>query len=89
MSAPDTNTKKQARRHWPPLLAFLLVVCFGVGIILYWTMEETATAPETEQTAPAMQPPSAEEMNEGDVDAPPSAPQTEITPDPVNPGLDE
>ena len=45
MSPPDTNLKKQERRHIGPLIGIALVVIFGVGIIVYWTGEEVATAP--------------------------------------------
>ncbi|MEX3314679.1 hypothetical protein [Sulfitobacter sp. PS-8MA] len=48
MSPPDTNLKKQERRHIGPLIGIALVVIFGVGIIVYWTGEEVATAPEEE-----------------------------------------
>lgn len=46
MSAPDTNIKKQERRHIVPLIGIALVVIFGIGIIVFWTGEEVATAPE-------------------------------------------
>ncbi len=49
MSPPDTNLKKQESRHKWPLIGMALVVIFGVGIIVYWTGEEVATAPETEE----------------------------------------
>ena len=85
MSAPDTNTKKQTKRHWAPLLGFLLVVCFGVGIILYWVGEEVATAPEDE--SPATESPSVTEAQDGDVNVPDSAPVEEVEPidPPANP----
>ena len=85
MSAPDTNTKKQTKRHWGPLLGILLVVCFGVGIILYWVGEEVATAPEDE--SPATESPTATETQDGDVNVPASAPVEEAEPidPPANP----
>ncbi|SDG39900.1 hypothetical protein [Sulfitobacter delicatus] len=46
MSPPDTDLKKQERRHMGPLIGIALVVIFGIGIIVYWTGEEVATAPE-------------------------------------------
>ena len=46
MSPPDTNLKKQERRHFGPLIGMALVVIFGIGIIVYWTGEEVATAPD-------------------------------------------
>ena len=49
MSPPDTNLKKQESRHKWPLIGMALVVIFGVGIIVYWTGEEVATAPEAEE----------------------------------------
>jgi len=46
MSPPDTNLQKQKRSHIIPLIGMALVVIFGIGIIVYWTGEEVATAPE-------------------------------------------
>ncbi|NUH67178.1 hypothetical protein HTT03_17980 [Sulfitobacter sp. S0837] len=46
MSPPDTNLKKQERRHVVPLIGMALVVIFGIAIIVWWTGEEVATAPE-------------------------------------------
>lgn len=46
MTPPDTNTEKQAKRHWVPLVACALVTAFGVGIILYWLAADVAKAPE-------------------------------------------
>jgi len=35
MSAPDTNVKKQARRHRPALIGIALAVVFGVLFFLF------------------------------------------------------
>ncbi|UOA32497.1 hypothetical protein DSM110093_02297 [Sulfitobacter sp. DSM 110093] len=48
MSPPDTNLKKQESRHKWPLIGMAIVVIFGIGIIVFWTGEEVATAPGTE-----------------------------------------
>lgn len=86
MTPPDTNLKKQKRRHWGPLVGMALVVIIGVGVILYWIAEEAVESPgtdtETEATTPA-------DIREGDVDAPssatvetvePSDPEVEVEP---------
>ena len=44
MSAPRTNIETQARRHRGPLIGMALVVIFGVTLIVYWLLEEAATA---------------------------------------------
>lgn len=85
MSAPDTNTEKQKKRHWPPLIAFALVVIFGVGIILYWVGEEIATAPEDG----AANDPAAQQAERDGSDATTSGPVEDVEPETVNPGLDE
>ena len=87
MSSPDTNTRKEARRHWPPLLALLLVVVFGVGLILYWVAEEIAEAPD--EDAPTTTAPSAQDVEDGDVAVPDGAPEREAEPEPLNPGTPE
>lgn len=49
MSNPDPNLPpdlaRERRRHIGPLLGMALVVLFGVGMILWWLAEDTATAP--------------------------------------------
>lgn len=42
MSAPKTNIETQKRRHIGPLIGMAVVVIFGVGIILWWQLEEAA-----------------------------------------------
>lgn len=42
MSAPKTNVETQKRRHIGPLIGMALVVILGVGIILWWQLEEAA-----------------------------------------------
>jgi len=51
MSAPDTNIEKQKRRHWAPLVGSAIVVVFGIAMILWWALEQSAQAPETEAPA--------------------------------------
>ena len=62
MSAPQTNIKKQRRRHKGPLVGLTLVVIFGVGLILYWIFELFAEAPEHpgEREIPSLAPPAGE-----------------------------
>ncbi|OYU38847.1 MAG: hypothetical protein CFE33_13525 [Pseudorhodobacter sp. PARRP1] len=42
MSAPNTNIEKQARRHRGPLIGMALAALFGVALIVYWLMQESA-----------------------------------------------
>ena len=42
MSAPQTNIEKQKRRHRGPLIGMALAVVFGVGLIVYWMLDEAA-----------------------------------------------
>jgi len=53
MTAPDTNVKKQAKRHVGPLIG----IAFAVGValvLLIWFMGRTVSdVPETEQPTPA------------------------------------
>ncbi len=85
MSAPDTNTEKQKKSHWPPLIAFALVVIFGVGIILYWAGEEIATAPEDG----VANDPAAQQAEQDGSDATTSETIEDVEGETVNPGLDE
>ena len=66
MSAPDTNAKKQKRRHKVPLLGMAFVVLIGVGVIVYWIGEEVATAPPSPDEQP--QNLQSDEVRDGDVD---------------------
>ncbi|RKT27898.1 hypothetical protein BXY70_3253 [Roseovarius halotolerans] len=73
MSPPDTEPQRDKRRHRGPLIMMALVVAFGVGIILYWIVEEASMAPGPEggeEERPAA------DITEGDVNAPDAA-QTE------------
>ena len=88
MSSPDTNPRKQARRHWAPLVGILIVVVFGVGLILFWVGEEVAQAPE-QDTAPNSENPSAGDVQDGGVNVPAGAPEGTADPEPVNPGSPE
>lgn len=42
MSAPQTNIEKQKRWHRGPLIGMALAVIFGVGLIFFWMIEESA-----------------------------------------------
>ncbi|MBN8189772.1 hypothetical protein JF540_24085 [Salipiger thiooxidans] len=86
MSPPDTNTRRQARRHWPVFIALALVVLFGVGIILYWVGEEAAQAPEPDETGA---PDTVQDLREGDVAPQPDVPERAADPEPLNPGTPE
>lgn len=95
MSAPNTNIDKQARRHRGPLIGMALVVVFGVALILYWLMEESAQsdppAPQDQieqqsGTAPATQAPATPAPGEGAVIAPQTGTETApATPAPTTP----
>ena len=82
MSAPGTNTKKQAKRHWPLLGAILLSVAFGVGIIVYWSGEAILTAPEPDRDADEV---TVQDIRRGDVDVPAEAPVRGLDPVDVQP----
>tara|TARA_R110002020_G_scaffold26514_35_gene86079 strand:+ start:1392 stop:1673 length:282 start_codon:yes stop_codon:yes gene_type:complete len=84
MTAPDTNTDRQKKRHWPPLLGMALVVVFGVGIIIYWVGYEVTDpadyriendAVETRTTVPGN-----EQIN-------PAAEAREVEPAIIDPGV--
>ena len=60
MSAPQTNIEKQKRRHRGPLIGMALVTIFGVAMIFFWLMGESANSkkrdflqPAGEETTPA------------------------------------
>lgn len=42
MSAPDTNLEKQKRWHRGPLIGMACVAIFGVGLLFFWLMHESA-----------------------------------------------
>jgi hypothetical protein len=53
MSAPDTELKKQERRHWPSLIGMALGVLFALGLLamlLVWLAAEGDTPGEDAQT---------------------------------------
>ena len=54
MAAPQTNIEKQKRWHRGPLIGMALVVIFGVGLITYWLIDESANRVEPDPT-PAIQ----------------------------------
>lgn len=53
MSAPDTNIDKQKRRHWAPLVGVALVAVFGIAMIAWWALEQSAQAPGPDTAPPA------------------------------------
>jgi len=55
MSAPRTNIETQKRRHRGPLLGMIAAVLFGVSLIVYWLIEEVATADNPTVAAPEAQ----------------------------------
>lgn len=62
MSAPQTNVQSQKRRHRGPLVGVAVAAAFGVGLILFWLFDATATAPSSDSgnpAAPEAVPPSA------------------------------
>jgi len=84
MTPPDTNIRRQGRRHIWPLLGIALVVLFGVGIILYWIGEEVGTAPAPPLVEDQDAAPTTGEVESGDVEVPSDAPVREV--DPALPG---
>ena len=70
MSAPQTNIEKQKRWHRGPLIGMALVVIFGVGLIFFWLLRESAdgvplgTVEDEQQEAapPHSEPPMTETM---------------------------
>lgn len=54
MSAPQTNIEKQKRRHRGPLIGMALAVVFGVGLILYWLLDEAAEGQSPLDAEPAV-----------------------------------
>ncbi len=70
MTPPDTDLKKQERRHIGPLIGMAVVVIFGIGIIVYWIGEEVATAPEDDGTT--LEAPTAEDGVSRDVEPAPA-----------------
>jgi hypothetical protein len=83
MSPPDTNLKKQKRRHRGPLIGMALAVVFGVGIILYWIAEEAVMAPGPEAGGEDVTP---ADIREGDVELHDDAPT--YTVDPSDPDVE-
>lgn len=53
MSAPQTNIDTQKRRHKGPLIGMALAVVFGVGLILYWMLDEAAEGQSPLDAEPA------------------------------------
>ena len=51
MAAPQTDIEKQKRWHRGPLIGMALVVVFGVGLIAYWLIDESANRVEPDPTS--------------------------------------
>ncbi len=77
MSPPDTNLKKQKRRHRGPLIGMALVAAFAVAVIVYWIGEEVATAPGPES---GEEEPTAADVRDGTVEVPEAAPTYSVEP---------
>ena len=63
MSAPETNVKRQARRHRPPLIGIGLVLAFAAVAMFIWlaweasegnTPGEDSVVIDTEEVAPGV-----------------------------------
>ena len=70
MSAPDTNTEKQKRRHATPLVGVGLAVAFGAAMFLLWIFDvfEGAESPtDTETELQETSPPASEGAGAVDV----------------------
>lgn len=82
MSSPDTNLKKQKRRHRGPLIGMALVAIFGIGLILFWIGEimVTAPGPDEEPAIESSEALSPDELEAGTVDVPEAAPVEEVAP---------
>ncbi len=48
MSAPDTNTKKQAKRHKVPLLGMFLAVVIAIAVLIWLLTSILMTEPEAD-----------------------------------------
>lgn len=84
MSPPDTNLRKQKRRHKGPLIGMAVGVTVAL-LLLGWLFSRTLMGtPETDQTAPAQVEDSTGMPAQGDVSGPDEtgAPQV-IEPDPA------
>ncbi len=77
MSAPDTNTEKQERRHKPALLGVKGAMIFGalmIGLMLFFVLDNGRGTDETEAVTTEQ----------------PATSDTTVTPvDPVVPGTNE
>lgn len=58
MTPPDTNIKKQAKRHWGPLVGITFALLVAAAAFLWWMAEsQPATTQDTTPTlAPAADP---------------------------------
>jgi hypothetical protein len=67
MSAPQTNIETQKRRHRGPLIGMAVAVLFGVMLIVYWLLEESATAdnPQGSEDPAQTEQPAVEDVNTG------------------------
>lgn len=53
MTAPDTNLKKQAKRHRGPLVGIILAVLVAGGFLLWMLTRTMVTEPEVDGVTPA------------------------------------
>ncbi|ROU00261.1 hypothetical protein [Histidinibacterium lentulum] len=61
MSAPETDLKKQERRHWPPLVGMAIGVIFALGLLtllIIW-MAAQGNEPGEDERTPIDLPPGA------------------------------
>ncbi|WP_209427360.1 hypothetical protein [Pararhodobacter sp. SW119] len=78
MTAPDTNTKKQARRHRGPLIGIILAVLVA-GALMFWFLGRTMVVePEVQDEPPAAA-----------IDAEPEQPADAAVADPDDPAVDD
>ena len=79
MAAPQTDIEKQKRWHRGPLIGMALVVIFGVGLITYWLIDESANRVEPDPT-PAIQGEAAPAEDAPTATAPAATVPTETAP---------
>jgi len=79
MSAPgpETDPQRERRRHRGPLVGMAAVALFGVGLIVYWILEEAATTDAPADPSSVEVPPQATVGQ--DTDTPDTAP-IDVTP---------
>lgn len=77
MAPPKTDTDSRTRRRRGPLIAMLGVAVLGIGVLLFWVLEQAGSGPErgVGGVGPA-------EIRDGGTDPEPMAPDR--TADPVD-----